>query len=448
MLRMRRILRLRLHKGNMMTTILMCSLMLGVGQPPADAPQKKQDPQGNNDLQKLTPAILNDMARRIETALVDDTVTGTLSLKVTVEDQVLVINGEAPDEAARRRASDIATAVAGDELYRITNRVRIRPAGAAVGTKQPGVTNVPTGPDLAQVERVDSLLREKLPELARTIRTRFRAEPMPCIVLEGVVDTMEQKLEISRAVRAEIKSLPLLNNITLRIKPNMPQPRPVADTKQPRQVGGSPPNKAVAIDADTKEDDVPLAGTIAQRIMADARIFDTVVLIQADGGLVWLKGTVETFPMKVRCVNLATRAGASYVIDDLTVATALRGAQELSVAKQKGATTAGEGAIVDEDSIAYFRRNIGEFVPVPGAYTIEAKEGAVSVSLRAGVLTPEQIKRVSEAAQKMAADLGVKAVIDVRPATPGGVPAPGGGGAAPPPPTPPAGNPPAGEVNH
>jgi len=415
----------------MMKAILMCSLMLGLVQPPAAGPQKVPDPQGNNDLQKLTPTVLNDMARRIETALVDDTVTGTLGLKVTVDGQVLVINGNAPDESARKRASELATAVAGDELYRVTNRVRIQAPGDVGVTKKVGVRDEPTAPDLAQTERVDAVLRQKLPELARTIRARFRVEPIPCIVLEGVVDTMEQKLEVSQAVRSEIKSLPLLNNITLRIKPNMPAPKqPAAYTKSPRT--NQIQNKAVAIDSDTKEDDVPLAIEIGRRIMGDTRIWDTVVLIQTDGGMAWLKGTVETFPMKARCVNLATRAGATYVIDDLTVATALRGAQELSVAKQNEGTT--PGAIVDEGSVAYFKRNLAEYVPYPGAVTVLPKEGQIHVVLRGNLLTPEQLKKVSDAAQKMAAELGVKAVIDVQPAA--GAVAPGA--VAPPP----AGNPP------
>jgi len=402
-----------------MKSILMCSLVFGfwqppAGTPPADAPQKKQVPEGNSDLQKLTPTVLQDIARRIETALVGDVGTGTLGLKVAVEDQMLVLTGDAPDEAARKRAAEIATGVANDELYRIANRIRIRPTGEAGGAaRKPGVNDVPTAPDLAQLERVDSILRDRLPELARSIRARFRADPLPCIVLEGVVDTMEQKLEVSRTIRAEVRSLPLLNNIQLRIKQNNPPPRPTTTTKQERPMTG-PQNKAVAIDSDSREDDVPVAVSVAQKIMGDARIWDTVVLLQADGGVIWLKGTVETFPMKVRVENLAMRTpGVTYVIDDLTVATALRGAKDLSVAKQKeGVSTE---VVVDEGSVAYFKRSLGEYVPVAGAYTVEAREGQLRVVLKEGLLTPEQVKRVSDAAQKMAADLGVKAVIDVEP---------------------------------
>jgi len=400
-----------------MKVILMCSIaFFGVGQPPVDsgkAPQKKEVAGGDSDLQKLTPGVLQDLAKRIETALIGDVVTGTLSLRVNVDGQMLVINGDAPDESARKRASDIATNVANDELYRITNRVRIKAPGEVGTSKKEGVTDTPTAPDLAQVERVDAVLREKLPELARTIRARFKVEPMPCIVLEGVVDTMEQKLEVSRAVRAEVKALPLLNNITLRIKqPATPAPRPVEDKKQPRQLG--PQNKAVAIDSDTREEDVQLAGSVGAKIMGDSRIWDTVVLIQADGGLIWLKGTVETFPMKVRCVNLAERTpGVTYVIDDLTVAVALRGAKELSVAKQKeGVATE---VLVDDDAVVYFKRYLRDSVPVAGAYTVESKEGTIRVVLKAGLLTPEELKRVGDSVQKMAADLGVKAVVDVRP---------------------------------
>jgi len=295
-----------------MKAIFLCSLMMyaqapaGKEPPPEPAPQKKEVDQGNSDLQKLTPTVLQDLAKKIENGLIDDNVTGSLGLRVSVEDQVLVINGDAPDETSRKRASEVATNVANDELYRITNRVRVKPAGDPGTAKKAGVTDTPTGPDLAQLERVDSVLRGKLPELARTIRARFRLDPMPCVVLEGIVDTLEQKLEVSRTVRAEVKSLPLLNNITLRIKSPASPARPVAtEGKQPRQMG--PQNKAVAIDSDTKEENIPLAGAVATKIMGDARIWDTVVLLQADGGLVWLKGTVETFAMKVRCVNLAER---------------------------------------------------------------------------------------------------------------------------------------------
>jgi osmotically-inducible protein OsmY len=395
----------------------MCSLMLGLlqppaGDPPAKAPPKKEVPEGNSDLQKLTPTVLQDLAKRIETALIGDTVTGTLGLRVTVENQMLVIVGEAPDETARKRASDIATSVAEDELYRITNRVRIRPAGDAPGTRKPGVTDVPTAPDLAQVERVDTVLRERLPELSRTVRARFRADPMPCIVLEGVVDTMEQKLEISRTIRAEVRALPLLNNIQLRIKqPAPPPPRQPAE-KQVRPLSG-PQNKAVAIDSDTPEENIPLAGAVAQKIMGDSRIWDTVALIQADGGLIWLKGTVETFQMKVRCVNHAQRTdGVTYVIDDLTVATALRGARELSTAKQKeGVTTE---VVVDDASVSYFRRYLTESIPIRGSYTVEAREGEIRVVLRKDLLSPEELKRIGDSVQKMATDLGVKAVVDVQ----------------------------------
>jgi osmotically-inducible protein OsmY len=411
-----------------MKVILLCSLVcFGGGQPPVTpagtgkAPQKKEAPEGDSDLQKLTPTVLQNLAKQIEAALIGDVVTGTLGLRVSVDGQMLVINGDAPDEAARKRASEIATNVANDELYRITNRVRIRAPGDPGTAKKPGVTDTPTAPDLAQVERVDAVLREKLPELSRTIRARFRVEPMPCIVLEGVVDTMEQKLEVSRTVRTEFKALPLLNNITLRIKqPATPAPRPAENVKQPKQLG--PQNKAVAIDSDTREEDVPLAGAVGTKIMGDARIWDTVVLVQADGGLIWLKGTVETFPMKVRCVNLAQRTeGVTYVIDDLTVAVALRGAKELSVAKQKeGVSTE---VLVDDDAVVYFKRYLRESVPAPGAYTVESKEGTIRVVLRSGLLTPEELKRVGDSVQKLAADLGVKAVVDVRPGGTGTAPA-------------------------
>jgi len=412
-----------------MKAILMCSLMMmGPAQapankqsPPGESQSKKDSGQGNSDLQKLTPTVLQDLAKQIETALIDDPVTGTLGLRVTVDDQVLVISGDAPDEAARKRAADVATNVANDELYRVTNRIRVKPAGDPGTAKKAGVSDAPTAPDLAQLERVDAILRDKLPELARTIRARFRLDPMPCIVLEGIVDTLEQKLEVSRTVRAEVRSLPLLNNIALRIKSPASPARPVAsDTKQPRQMG--PQNKAVAIDSDTREEDMQLAGAVGTKIMGDARIWDTVVLIQADGGLIWLKGTVETFPMKVRCVNLAQRTeGVSYVIDDLTVAVALRGAKELSVAKQKeGVSTE---VLVDDDAVVYFKRYLRDSVPAPGAYTVEAKDGTIRVVLRAGLLSPEDLKRVGDSVQKMAADLGVKAVVDVRPATPGAPPA-------------------------
>lgn len=406
-----------------MKAILLSSLMMfGVAQPPANKeappqnpPPKKETTEGNSDLQKLTPTVLQDLAKRIENGLIDDNVTGSLGLRVTVEDQVLVINGDAPDEAARKRASDVATNVANDELYRITNRVRVKPAGDSGTAKKAGVTDTPTAPDLAQLERVDAVLRDKLPELARTIRARFRLDPMPCVVLEGIVDTLEQKLEVSRAVRAEVRSLPLLNNITLRIKSPASPARPVAtEQKQPRQMG--PQNKAVAIDSDTREESIPLAGAVGTKIMGDSRIWDTVVLIQADGGLVWLKGTVESFPMKVRCVNLAQRTeGVTYVIDDLTVAVALRGAKELSVAKQReGVSTE---VLVDDDAVVYFKRYLRDSVPAPGAYTVEAKDGTVRVVLRAGLLSPDDLKRVGDSVQKMAADLGVKAVVDVRPST-------------------------------
>jgi hypothetical protein len=126
--------------------------------------------------------------------------------------------------------------------------------------------------------------------------------------------------------------------------------------------------------------------------------------------------------MKVRCVNLAQRTeGVSYVIDDLTVAVALRGAKELSVAKQReGVSTE---VLVDDDAVVYFKRYLRDSVPAPGAYTVEAKDGTVRVVLRAGLLSPEDLKRVGDSVQKMAADLGVKAVVDVRPATTGTAPA-------------------------
>ena len=412
-----------------MKSLIAVLLAAGLAQPPAketqtppgvNPPPKKETGEGNSDLQKLTPAGLNDLSRRIETALIGDTGTGTLGLKIGVEDQMIVISGDAPDEEARKRASEIATRIADNELYRIVNKVRIKPAGTETGSRKAGVTDAPTAPDLAQVERIDAVLREKLPDLASTIRARFRVDPMPSILLEGVVDTMEQKVEVSRVIRSEVKSLPLLNNIQLRIKPNVPMPRPAADAKQPRQMGGAQ-NKAVALDSETREDEIPVASALANKIMGDSRIWDTVVLIQMDGGLCWLKGTVETFAHKVRVVNHAERMrdqGVTYVIDDLTVATALRGAAELSTAKNsQAAVVAGDSALIEQDAVIYFKRYLRDSVPIVGGYEVTPGDaGTIKVVLKGGVRTPEEMKRISDAVQKMSADLGVKAVVEVRPA--------------------------------
>jgi osmotically-inducible protein OsmY len=406
-----------------------CALMMLASQaeqpaqePPArpqgNPPPKKETTEGNSDLQKLSPTILNELSRRIETALIGDTSTGTLGFRVGVEEQMIVISGDAPDEESRKRASEIATGVANDELYRIVNKIRIKPAGTETGSRKAGVTDAPTAPDLAQLERIDAVLRDKLPDLSRTIRAKFRVDPMPSILLEGVVDTMEQKVEVSRVIRSEVKSLPLLNNIQLRIKPNMPTPRPaVADKKQARSLAG-PQNKAVALDSDTREEEIPTASALANKIMGDSRIWDTVVLIQMDGGLCWLKGTVETFQHKVRVVNHAERMigqGVTYVIDDLTVAQALRGAQELSTARNTQAPGVETDALVAQDAVVYFKRYLRDSVPALGSYVVEPGDtGTVKVVLKGGVRSAEEMKRISDAVQKMGAELGVKAVVDVQ----------------------------------
>jgi len=404
-----------------MKSLLILALLVGTQPPDKEPPpnpgkepaSKKQVPEGNSDLAKLTPAVLSDMSRKIETALIGDTGTGTLGLKVGVEEQMIVISGDAPDEQSRKRVSEIATRMAGDELYRIVNRVRIKPAGTETGSRKEGVTDAPTAPDIAQLERIDAIVREKLPELGRTVRVRFRVDPMPCIVLEGVVDTMDQKVEVSRVIRSEVRSLPLLNNIQIRVKQNLPPRQPV-EQKQPRQMGG-PQNKAVALDSDTRPDDIPVAAALANKIMGDSRIWDTVVLIQMDGGVVWLKGTVETFAHKVRVVNHAERLigqGVSYVIDDLSVSTALRGAQELYSAK--GAAVV-DPALVDQDAVVYFKRYLRDSVPLLGTnYVVESKEGQIRIVLKKDILSAAEMKRVSDSVTKLAADLGVKAVIEVQ----------------------------------
>jgi osmotically-inducible protein OsmY len=290
----------------------------------------------------LSPQELRYLAIETTVALQADAQTAEYDFKVQPQDQSLVLTGEVPTEPMRVLAERIAQVACRNYSVEIVNKIRVK-----TGEDQ-GIASEPAEPtalDQEQMEKFGQLLAAEFPDLADMITVNFDLQPMPTIVLEGLIPSYEQKLEISTFARRHYRQLPVLNNLQVRR----------------REVGGktvyavSPRDlNTVIVDkrsADTVESEVAvraprptdevLAETLAAVLKDDPVIHVALIKLRVQDGVVWASGKVAGMGQRNRALRLLEeQPGVRYVVDQLIFTPANPDASDskIEVVEQKDAT--------------------------------------------------------------------------------------------------------------
>jgi osmotically-inducible protein OsmY len=266
----------------------------------------------------LSPAELRYLAIETEVALESNWQTAPYELKVEPQKGSLVVTGEVSDDASRAVAERIARRASRTYTIEIVNKIRVKAAETQAGSvKEPNTTAL----DEKQVDKLRELLETEYPDLAEKISVTFELQPMPAIVLEGLVPTYEQKLEISRFVRREFRSLPVVNNTQVRRHREGENIVYAVSRKEPRAVVVEKDRSQVSV---TKKPlpptDAELAEQLAVVLKNDPIIKDFRIELTVDDGVVWLAGRLVSLGQKMRAIRLAEeQPGVRYVIDRLAL---------------------------------------------------------------------------------------------------------------------------------
>jgi osmotically-inducible protein OsmY len=375
-----------------------CVAILLAGQA---APKAEKDPVKQPAAADAAVSPLPTLALQVESALVSDRLTGDLSIRVKVEDKVVAIEGNVPTEAIRERVSQVASRAAGKSSALVANRVRVQEVAAKAKERtvaDPVESAKPTTLDKEQLERLRALIKKSMPEAADRLHLVFRVDPMPTIVLEGVLETYDQKLAISKLVRENYKGLAILNNVRVHQKPATAVGGRA--TKVERTRVKTTGDSAITVDEDTSPLDRPLAEKVADALRKEKRIVDAAIVVQADGDVIWLRGSVQSNQQRVLAVNVAgTVPKVDYVIDDLTVnAVPGQTAEPLEVAE------------VATYVKTYFVRRIG-VEPVD----VKAQGDVIKVVLAGKSLDADERKALAATAAAMEKELGRKIELDLTP---------------------------------
>jgi len=259
---------------------------------------------------------LRYLAIETAVALDADWQTAPYELKVESQDGSLVVTGEVSDDASRAVAERIARRACRAYSIEIVNKIRVKSATLPGSVKEP----IATALDEKQVDKLRDLLEGKFPDLVEKISVVFELQPMPAIVLEGLVPTYEQKLEISRFVRRDFRSLPVVNNLQVRRQRDGEKIVYAVSRKEPRAVVVEKERSEVSV---TKKPlpptDAELAEQLAVVLKNDPIIKDFRIELNVDDGVVWLAGQVLSLGQKMRAIRLAEEhPGVRYVIDRLS----------------------------------------------------------------------------------------------------------------------------------
>jgi osmotically-inducible protein OsmY len=264
----------------------------------------------------LLPAELRFLAIETEVAIESDWQTAPYDLKVDVQKGSLVVTGEVADDAIRAVAERIARRACRAYSIEIVNKIRVKPGETPPGSVK---ESPPTTLDEKQVDKLRELLVAEFPDVAEKLVVTFELQPMPAIVLEGLVPTYEQKLEISRFVRREFRSLPVVNNTQVRRQREGESIVYGVSRKEPRAVVVERDRTDVSA---TKKPLPPTDAELAEQLTVvlknDPIIKDFNVELTVDDGVVWLAGRVVSSGQKMRAIRLAEEhPGVRYVIDRL-----------------------------------------------------------------------------------------------------------------------------------
>ncbi len=369
---------------------LLCAVML-FAQAPAD-------PEPVNQVEEAAAkADLQMVARHVEAALIEDHVTGDFPISVKLDESVVALEGVVSTAAVRERLSRVASRAAGKWREHLANRVRITDEDE--DPLKPSAENAkPTALDDQQLQQLRDLVQENMPNAFKRIHLAFRVQPMPAIVLEGVMNNYDDKLVLNRLIRDKYRGLMIVNNIRVHVKPEAPpstSPPPPAHLVVPAPTE----NNAIKVDEDTSIADRPLADDIVALLRKNTLILDAAIIVQVDQDVVWLRGSVQTPDERILAVNQAYRGkGVDYVIDDLTVN-----------AKPGKATQ--RKPLASAEAVTYVRNFIDRRVSPAAKFDIGVVNDHIEVALEDSFIDDQERQVVVEAIEELSQELGQKIVV-------------------------------------
>ena len=375
--------------------------ILLAGQVPAEV---EKAPAEKGAAADAAARALPDLALQVESALIADRLTGDLGIRVRADDKGVTLEGTVPTEALRDRVSRVASRAAGKSSTHVANRVRVQEVADKAKEKtvaDPVESAKPTALDKAQLDRLRALIKKSMPESADSVHLVFRVDPMPTIVLEGVMTTYDEKLALSKLVRENYKGLSILNNVRVHQKPAAAVARPAGKVVRSRVEPTS--DSAITVDEDTPPADRPLAEKVADVLRKEKRIADAAIVVQADRDVIWLRGSVQSSQQRVLAVNRAgTVPKVDYVIDDLTV----------NAVPNQNET--GEPLAADEVA-QYVRAYLSRRVISVESVEVNVEGDVIKIQLEKNALDPDERRAMEKAVQSLEKELGRKIELEIAP---------------------------------
>ena len=377
-----------------LTSALLLVVAITAQEVPAAKEKNAQEP-------PPTRGELESLAVQVEAAVVADRVLSAFAVDAKVDNDVLALEGTVPTEEHRDRLSAVAARQAGKLAPAVVNRVKVQAVEEDAKTKTTSdepQDAVPTKLDKEQLVKLREVIREVMPNDAERLNLVFRIAPQPLIVVEGVLDTYDQKLELNRLIRKNYRGLSILNNVRVHVKPETPATAAPAATASATVVKG---NSAITVDEDTPPQDRKLAEKVAHELRQDKQMVDAAIVVQADYDVIWLRGSVQSGQQRVRAVNKTYGVqGVEYVIDDLTVNPSPDG-------------KATDAALADEDVDSYVRNY---FVRRVGVSVLDVKvaEDSLVVVLEDDFVDDEERRIAQESVAELEKELGRKIEVEMQ----------------------------------
>ena len=348
-----------------------------------------------------TATELKSLATQVQAGLVADRVVGAYPIAAKVEKDVVALEGTVGTEQQRDRVSSVAAREAGKLAEFVANRVRVKAVEDKAATKTTAdepQSAAATSLDQEQLEKLRAVIAESMPEYAKRINLDFRLEPIPTIVVEGVLGTYDEKLALNRMIRQNYRGLAILNNVRVHVKPETPA---TAQADDPEVVVVAPGEKvAITVDKDTPPSDRKLALQVAQELRKDKRMRDVAIVVQADHDVIWLRGSVQSGQQKVLAVVKSDAVeGVEYVIDNLSVDPSPKTEQVASL----------EDADVDRYVRNYFTRRVGINV-----IDIKVSSDTIVVILEDDFFDPEERQIAQKSVSDLEKELGRKISVSLQ----------------------------------
>jgi osmotically-inducible protein OsmY len=271
-------------------------------------------------LQQATPAPeeLRYLAIESEIALQADDQTAQYQLTVEPQRGGIALSGEVGDEDTRTLSDRIVRAACRDYPIEIVNKIRVKTEEGRPGTTE---KPTPTPLDKEQMEKLRELLEGEFPELADKISLGFEVQPMPRIMLEGLISNYEQKLAVSRFVRRAYQTLPVVNNLQVRRERVGESSVYVINPKEPRTVIVEKEAAVTVEPRRPRPTDAELAENVADILRAEPVLQGATIKVTVDDGVAWLAGHVASRGQMIRATRLAEECpGIRYVVAQLAIA--------------------------------------------------------------------------------------------------------------------------------